>query len=189
MRFRFSTAAALALLIACAPAAPAGAQDAAAPEFFAGYSYLRDPGSSVLTATTRDDSLRLGWMAGAARPLWRWVSAVVDASGHYKRGTTLDDDIRLSFHAIAAGPRGSVRIGRLGEFAQVLVGAAHARGSAFGAEVATTALTLQPGGGVDYALRPHLAARLQIDYRWIRGSDDGRDASRQLRAAAALVFR
>lgn len=158
-------------------------------EIFGGYSFLSDPSQSVLTATAGDKNLPLGWAAGAARPVWRWVSAVGDISGHYKRGTTLDDDVSLSFHAFAGGVRGSAKIARLTEFAQVLAGVARARGSAFSQTVTTTAFLLQAGGGIDYPLRARLAARLQIDYRRIKGSDDGRATAHQFRAVAALVYR
>jgi hypothetical protein len=178
--------------IACACAALAAPRPAVAQtttEFFGGYSYLRDPAQSVIAATAGDNALPVGWTAGAARPVWRFVAAVVDLSGHYKRGTTFDEDVRLSFHALGAGARASARIGPFSEFAQLLAGAAHARGAAFGQTVTSTALMLQPGGGVDYALGSRFAARLQLDWRWIRGTEDGRIAAHQLRAVAAVVYR
>jgi hypothetical protein len=158
-------------------------------EIYGGYSFLRDPGNSVLAVTAGADQFRAGWIAGVARPLSSWLAIAAEASGHYKERQSLDDTVRLSFHAVMAGPRASARIGRLTEFAQVLAGAAHGHASAFGIEVGETALSLQPGGGVDYPLASRWAARLEIDYRWIRSSREGREPAHQLRASAALVFR
>jgi hypothetical protein len=157
-------------------------------EVFGGYSFLRDPGNAILDASAGDDNFTLGWTAGLARPVWRAVAAVGEVSGHYKTRTTFDADVTLSFHAFLAGPRVAARIGPLTEFAQVLAGAVHGRGSAFGTTVSVTDLAAQPGGGVDYPLGARLAARLELDYRWIRGSD-GRPSANQFRAVAALVYR
>ena len=158
-------------------------------EFFGGYSYLRDPGASVLTATEGDDSFPLGWAAGAARPVRRAIAVVGDVSGQYKTRTTFDNDVKLSFHAFMAGPRASATIGRVAEFAQILVGAVHARGSGFGVTTSLTTLGVQPGGGIDYPLGSRFAARLELDYRWIKGSAEGREAANQLRAIVAVVYR
>src|SRR5205085_11206978 len=105
-----------------APARTVAAQTGRRTEVFAGYSSLDDPGNAVLAVTAADNLFRVGWMAGAAWPIGRWLSGVVEASGHYKRRTSLDDDVRLSFHAFMAGPRASATLGRLTEFAQVLAG-------------------------------------------------------------------
>ena len=79
-------------------------------EIYAGYSYLDDPGNAVLAITTRDDQFRVGWAAGLAWPIGTWLSAVGEASGHYKRKTSLDDDVHVSFHAFMGGPRVSARV-------------------------------------------------------------------------------
>jgi hypothetical protein len=172
------------------PRAAAGqTQTARSTELFGGYSYLRDPGNSVLTATEGDDSFPLGWNAGVAQPVWRAVAAVGEISGQYKTHTTLDGDVKLSFHAFMAGPRAAAAIGRVAEFAQVLVGAVHGQGSGFGTTVSVTAFAIQPGGGVDYPLGSRFAARLELDYRWIKGSEEGRGAANQFRAVGALVYR
>ena len=157
-------------------------------EIYGGYAYLRDPGNSVIAATAGDDSFTLGWSAGVARPVWRAVAAVAEVGGHYKTRTTFEEDINLSFHTAMAGPRATARLGPFEEFAQALAGVVHARGSAFGETVTLNALTLQPGGGVDYPIARRLRARLQLDYRWIRGAEN-REPARQFRAVAGLVFR
>ena len=143
-------------------------------EFFVGYSYLRDPGDSVLTATEGDDSFPLGWAAGVARSIRPAIAIVGDVSGQYKTRTTFDNDVKLSFHAFMAGAR---------------AGAVHARGSGFGVTTSLTTLGVQPGGGIDYPLGSRFAARFELDYRWIKGSAEGRDAANQLRAIVAVVYR
>ncbi len=165
----------------------AAAAQSATSEWSVGYSYLRDPGSSILAATADDDSFPLGWAAGGARHIWRAVWLAGEVAGHYKRRTTLDQDVSLSYHAFLGGPRAAITVGRVTEFVQVLAGAVHGRASAFGTTVTVTDLGLQPGGGIDYALNRRVAARLQLDYRWIRGAD-GRDPVSQFKAVAALVF-
>lgn len=158
-------------------------------ELFGGYTYLRNPGASVLTATEGDDGFPLGWAAGVAWPASRTIAVAGDISGQYKTRTTFDDDVKLAFHAFMAGPRARARIGRVAEFAQILVGAVHAHGSGFGVTTSVTALGVQPGGGVDYPLGSRFAARLELDYRWIKGSSDGRQAANQFRALVGLVYR
>src|SRR5262245_37485153 len=175
--------------IALTLAPDASAQTKTSTEIFGGYSYLQDPGNAVLAVTARDNQFRAGWVAGAAQPMWRWLTIAGEASGHYKRRTSLDDTVRVSYHAFLAGPRASVRLGRLSEFAQVLAGVAHGHASAFGIDVGVTALSVQPGGGIDYAIAARLAARLELDYRWIRNGADGREHASQFRAVAALVYR
>ncbi len=172
--------------LALAAAAPASAQPPQS-DWFAGYSYLRDPGSSILAATADDDSFPIGWSAGGARRVWRAIWIAGEAAGHYKTRTTLDEDVKLSFHAFLGGPRASATVGRVTEFVQVLAGVVHGRGSAFGSSVTVTDLGAQPGGGIDYALGRRLAVRLQLDYRWIRGSN-GRNAVSQFRAVAGIAL-
>jgi len=155
---------------------------------YGGYSYLRDPGNSVIAATAGDNSFHVGWAAGVARHLWRRLDLVAEASGHYKTRTTFDEDVRLSFHGFVGGPRVALDLGRFREFGQMLTGVVHANGSAFGVTVSTTALALQPGGGIDYRIAARVAARLQLDYRWING-DEFRRSANQFRAVAALVVR
>jgi hypothetical protein len=177
------------LVCALALLAP-GAARAQSPTFevFAGYSYLKDPSHSVLTATARDDGMPVGWAAGVAIPLWRALTIAGDVSGHYKRHTTFVDDVTLTYHAVAGGPRASGRIGPFTEFVEILAGVAVAHGSAFGVSATTTAFMLQGGGGLDLPLRSRLALRGELDYRRIAGNDERRTAH-QFRAVAAVVVR
>lgn len=178
--------AAVCVLTLCAASASTAQQSF---EVFAGYSYLRDPSHSVLTTTSGDDNFPIGWAAGVSHPIWRAVSIVAEASGHYARRTTFDDEVRRSVHAFAAGPRASAAIGPFTEFVEALVGAAVGRAEAFGATATTTGLLLQGGGGIDYPVARRLAARVELDYRRITGSSEGRAPANQLRALAAIVVR
>ncbi|MFI5179692.1 MAG: outer membrane beta-barrel protein [Vicinamibacterales bacterium] len=157
-------------------------------EVYAGYSYLNDPTNSVVAATAGDNSLRVGWMAGTAVPLSGWLSVVAEAGGNYRTLPTIDSDVRLSVLSFMAGGRASARIGPLTEFGQVLVGAVRGRGSEFGVSVSNTGFALQPGAGLDWPFGHRLAARLELDFRTINASGDGRDRAHQIRAIAALVY-
>ncbi len=179
---------ACALLCAGTPTV-ATAQPAQSFEVFAGYSYLRDPSTSVLQATATDDSLGLGWVAGVAKPVLPWLAGVAEGGGHYKTKTTFDGDVTLSFHSIMGGARVSAAVGPLVEFGQVLLGVVHARGTAFGATASSTGFAIQPGGGLEYPVGRRLAARVELDYRRIAGSAEGRLRAHQFRAVAAIAYR
>ena len=68
---------------------------------------------------------------------------------------------------------------------KVLVGTGRATGSALGISRSTTAFAVQPGGGVDIAVRRNVAIRLQGDYRALR--DEG-ETFGEFRFAAGVVF-
>ena len=172
-----------------AAARDAAAQARASTEVYGGYSFLLDPGNAVLAITARDNKYPLGWAAGVAHPISDWLAAVGEAAGHYKSRTSFNTDVSLSFHSFLGGARASARIGPLTEFVQLLAGAVNGRGSAFGIDVSTTAFAVQPGGGIDYPLTRRLAARLELDYRWIRSTAEGREHASQFRALAAIVVR
>ena len=166
----------------------AAAAQAARPEVFGGYSYLYDPSHAIVQANADQNSLRVGWMAGAARPILNdWLAIVGDVSGHRKRRLTFDGDVTLSFQAYMGGVRAAARIGPFIEFAQLLAGVVRSSGSQFGIEVHDSGFALQPGGGLDYPFASRLAARIEFDYRTVDGTDAGRERVHQLRAALSLV--
>jgi hypothetical protein len=158
-------------------------------EVYAGYSYLNDPANSVVAATAGDASFTAGWVAGVAVPLSRWLSAAAEAGGNYKTLAAIDSDVRLSVLSLMAGARASARIGPFTEFGQVLVGAVRGSGSEFGLTVSNTGVAIQPGAGLDWPLGGHFASRVELDFRTISASGDGRDRAHQIRAIAALVYR
>ena len=172
--------AAIALVALTCICAPAAAQTPAA-EIFGGYSFVHDPKNDV--------SLSAGWIAGGALRLSDWLSAVADASGGYSTEDAFGARVRLSAHALLFGARAGARIGRLAEFAQLLAGVVRGSGTAFGFPEATNAFALQPGAGVDYPIARRLAARGQIDVRFIRNKPNGNEAGYEYRFAAALVYR
>jgi opacity protein-like surface antigen len=172
--------AAIALWLTCA-SAPAAAQTLRPVEMFGGYAFVHDPKNDV--------SLPAGWIAGGAFRLTDWLSAIADASGGYRTDDAFGAPVRLSAHALLVGARASARIGRLVEFGQLLAGVVRGSGSAFGFTDASTAFALQPGAGVDYPLSRRLAARGEIDVRFIRNQPNGNEAGYEYRFAAALVYR
>jgi len=171
---------AIALLVLACAAAPAAAETPP-PEIFGGYAFVHD--------AKNDISLPAGWMAGAAVPLSGWFSVVADASGGYKTDDAFGARVRVSAHALLAGGRASARIGRLAEFVQLLAGAVRGSGTAFGFTETTSAFAVQPGAGVDYPVSTRLAARAQVDVRFIRNKPNGNEAGYEYRFAAALVWR
>jgi hypothetical protein len=177
-----------ALVALGAPRASA-AQTSPPLEVYAGYSYLADPDNSVLQATAGNSGLKAGWIVGAAVPLSGWLAAVAEAGGNDKSLPTIDGELHLSVLTFMAGARASARIGRITEFGQVLVGAVRGSGSAFGLTVSNTGFGIQPGGGLDWPVDHRLAARLELDFRTISGTDEGRDRAHQFRAIAAIVYR
>lgn len=149
-------------------------------ELAGGYAYLNDP-------PDRTD-FPSGWIADAAVGLTDWLALVGDASAHWE--TTIDQ-IKLSTSAVTAGVRVSARIGRLTEFGQLLAGVVHSSSTVIGITGSDTEAAIQPGAGIDYPFLPHLAGRLQFDYRAIRGGIGPpiADPRHQFRFVAALVYR
>lgn len=171
---------AFALLSLICTSAPAAAETPS-PEIFGGYAFVHDPKNDI--------SLPAGWIAGAAVPLSGWLDVVADASGGYKTEEAFGAPVRLSAHALLFGGRAGARIGRLIEFAQILAGVVRGTGTAFGFTETTSTFAVQPGAGVDYPVSTHLAARAQVDVRFIRNKPNGNEAGYEYRFAAALVYR
>jgi hypothetical protein len=153
----------------------------ARPEIFAGYAFVHDAKNAV--------SLPAGWMAGGAWPLADWLSAVGDVSGGYSTEHQFGAELQLRAYGIFGGARASSRLGRVTEFAELLAGVVRGSGAAFGFTETTSAFALQPGVGVDYPLSARLAARGELDVRFIRNGPDGNEAGYEYRVAAAIVYR
>src|SRR3954452_3990933 len=150
----------LVVLLLCLPRAA----DAQAFEISGGYSIARDPRDQV--------TLPSGWMAGAAIGLRPAFSLVADASGQYKTVALFSGEARLRVHTVMGGVRAAARIGKLTEFAQVLIGVVRTSGSAFGETTSGQSLSVQPGIGVDYPRDTPWAARAQFDVRLIQRQAD-----------------
>ena len=151
----------------------APAQSSPTWDAFGGYAYLRDQNEEV--------SFPAGWAAGASTHLNRWLSVVVDAGGNYKTLPLVGGDARLTAHSLMAGGRASLAIGRFVEFAQILAGPAHTRGTVFGLASSDTFVAVQAGLGLDMTLKRHLSGRLELDVRRLR-------TGREFRAIAGLVY-
>lgn len=168
------------LMLSALPSS-AAAQSPASLDLFGGYAFIRDPRS--------DANLPKGWVAGGAASITEWLALTAEAGGNMKTVAAFGSEIRLGVFSVMAGPRASARIGRLTEFAQVLVGAVHASGSAFGITTTSTEVGVQPGVGADYPLTRRLAGRVQIDARFTRGKPDETTPGYQFRAVTGLVYR
>lgn len=152
-----------------------------AVEVAGGYTFVHD--------AKNDISLPAGWIAGAAVSITPWLAAAADVSGSYKTEDAFGAELRFRTHAIVGGGRVHAKLGRATEFAQLLAGIVRGSGTAFGFTDTTTAFALQPGVGLDYPLSDRLAARGQLDVRFIRNQPEGNEAGYEYRFSVAVVYR
>jgi hypothetical protein len=150
-------------------------------EVSGGYSFVRDPRNDI--------SLPLGWMIGGGMKATDWLSVVAEVSGNHKTISAFGSDVGISVLGAMAGVRGSIRVGRLTEFGQVVVGVVRGSGTAFGFTSTTSAFGVQPAIGVDYPLNQRLAGRAQFDVRFINSQTAGNQAGYEYRFVAGLVYR
>lgn len=81
----------------------------------------------------------------------------------------LGTSIGLNTDSFLFGPRFSMRSNRkVTPFGQVLVGGAHLSAGTNGISAAITPFAVSTGGGVDFAVAPHIALRPQFDYILMR---------------------
>jgi hypothetical protein len=97
--------------------------------------------------------------------------------------------VRLRQQAFTGGFRASARIGRLTEFAQLLAGTTRGTGTVYGMTTTTRTFALQPGLGVDYPFGGALAARAELDVRFLHSLSAGLEGSYQYRFVGAVVYR
>lgn len=128
---------------------------ASGPDVFAGYSWT-EAGEATL------NGLRLS----ASFPFRGRIRLAAELSRHSGSFAGVD----LKQLAFLAGPRRVWRSGDLSPFAQVMLGAARSKTSLPGGlSDSTTGWGLAPGGGVDYRLSRHWAARGQAQLLFLRG--------------------
>ena len=151
----------------------AAAQGLKSWDAFAGYAFLRDAPSDV--------NFPLGWAAGVSGSLNSWLSIAADTGGNYKTIPVIGSDVRLVVHTFMIGGRASARVGDFVEFGELLVGLAHTRGTAFGSTSTATDAAVQGGAGLDYPLNSKLAARGELDARFLR-------TGHEFRVVAGLVY-
>jgi hypothetical protein len=159
-----------------APPASAQTSSAAQADLFGGFGTLRELGTADVPATTYDR----GWAVSGAVPVW-WsrLSAVGEASGHWRRNI-VDETQRLL--AVLGGAR--VRLlhaSRTTLFGQALVGIE--RFSEPGFE--QNGFAFQPGAGVDVRLWKSLGVRAQLDYRSVH---QGGDAYNEVRVTVGALL-
>lgn len=127
------------------------------------------------TTGTGGDKMPAGWIATIEGVINGRYAGVAEFAGSYQSAHVYRTNlggVRFIF------PTSS----KLSPFVQLLAGTG--RSSAEGDEV--SAFTLQPGGGVDLHLIPHIGIRLQGDYDW-RHRDSGNVNG--FRFAASIVIR
>ncbi len=142
-------------------------------------------------------SFNAGWVTSATVYLTPWFGAVAEVSGQY-RVVSLPDtpaltyggqSFRLSFTNVAGGPRVTAAPARaVRAFGQALFGATR-----YGGDLASpigtvfTYFLVQPGAGVDVAVRGPFAVRGEMDVPVVRNSI-GRHI-KGVRWAAQIVWR
>ena len=171
----------LALVSACLCFSVAATAQPRTVEISGGYTFVHD--------AKNDISLPAGWIAGGAVTITGWLAAAADVSGSFKAEEAFGTALHFRPHAIVGGGRVHARLGRATEFAQVLAGVVRGSGTAFGFTDATNAFAVQPGVGLDYPLNDRLAARGQLDVRFIRNQPEGNEAGYEYRFSAAVVYR
>jgi outer membrane immunogenic protein len=137
-----------------------------------------------------------GGSAEAAVHLWHGFSGVVDVEGEHT-GSADTPGQSLSLLFFTAGPRFTYRRPkheRFAPFVQGLVGAVHGFDAPFptasGVVFSANALAVQVGGGLDIAVRHHVAIRaFQADYAFAHLPNNVNDHQNLLQLSAGLVFR
>lgn len=147
-------------------------------EVSAGYSFLRDE--------TIDRNSH-GWVGSVAGNLSPLLGIVGEIGGNYNTTQILGSDLDLRIHSFLGGAQFSARANpRITPFAHFLLGVARTSGSYLGTGASTTDFAIQPGGGVDWWMRPKVGVRIGGDYRRI--FYDGGD-SNEFRIQAGLVLK
>jgi hypothetical protein len=128
-------------------------------------------------------TFKRGWMAGTSVFLNPWLSFAVEID-HQTATTPAFDGGTFSFasRSALAGFRATGRLGVLTEFGQVLIGRVDSSGTIFDQRDKTRHVAIQPGLGVDLAIRGRWSARGEVDARFL-------DSGREARLVAALVYR
>ena len=167
------------MLGAAAPCA-AGGETWWPQEVSGGYVYLNDSDNQI--------GLPAGWMAGGSWRLTDWLSAVGEG-GSSARTTTFAADLRFRVGAVLGGARASASLGPFREFGQVLAGAVLSSAAGLGVTSTDTALGIQPGAGLDYPITPRVAARGEVDVRFIRSRSSGSTPAHEIRLLVGVVLK
>lgn len=167
--------AAAALVLVVVPGRTAAAETPYSWDAYAGYTAMRD--------TTDHLTFKHGWSLGTSVFINRWLSLAVDLDRQTARTPTFDGGaFTFASQAFLGGFRASGRLGVFTEFGQVLIGRVNSTGSVFGATDTTHHIAIQPGLGLDFALRARWSVRGEVDARFL-------DSGREARLVAALAYR
>jgi hypothetical protein len=158
-----------------------------------------DIGISWARLGESDMTLPAGWVMAVTGHITDQLAIVSEVGGNYKSvtpvptlpGSAAGVNVDVSEHSFLGGGRYAFgRNARVRPFAQTLVGISRVSGGASvsGVDISksVTALTFQPGGGVDVQVSPRVAIRVQADYRLLTQDDLG--TGWQYRVATGVVF-
>lgn len=173
-------------------AGSARAQDRPSVELSGGYQLLKLQ-SDALEASGAGTFFPVGWFVEAAAPVATGLALVGQVGGHYRSksasfmsvGGPAAADYSLKVHSFLAGARvigrredgltaffhilaGSTRVGLTGSAAEPV---AEVLVPLLGVDGATTALTLQAGGGFDFPLTTRWSGRVTADYLRLSTAD------------------
>ena len=153
------------------------AQEVPRAEVSGGFSALTFKPDGLTERTTP-----LGWHAGVEVHVWRFLGAVGDFGGQYKK----PEDSTTTFHCYEylGGVRAHKRMSKLDAFGHALWGGATAGGGGF----SNSQFMMGYGGGVDWSLNGSWAIRLaQVD--WLPTRSNGSWEKNQVRFGVGLVWK
>jgi hypothetical protein len=185
VRTRISTLVAGVVAIACFSAGPAFAQgqgqDTVRGDVAVSYSVLRESDLS--------ETFPKGFVLALAGDVNKKLRIVAEFGGNYKTVTVATaTNVSLQVITYQGGlrfvPSGKAKVK---PFVQFLAGGARATGTLLGSGSSTSnnAFSMQPGGGVDFAVHKGFDGRIQVDYRAIR---DSGSTSSEYRVAFGIVI-
>jgi opacity protein-like surface antigen len=169
------------IMLGAAAACPAGAQTWTPQEVSGAYVYVNDSDNQI--------GLPAGWMAGGSWRLTAWLSAVGEGGISARTTTTFGSDLRFRVGTVLGGARASASLGPFREFGQVLTGAILSSGTGFGVTSTDTAFGVQPGAGLDYPVTSRVAARAEVDVRFIRSRSSGSTPAHEVRLLLGVVLK
>lgn len=185
---------------------PARAGDFPRFEVFWGFSLIRpsvpgnlgkNPSSSAFLQSAGESVLGNvpGWGAGATLNLSRVFGITADFGGQYKHADTIEGlkvNANGDLYTFLFGPTLTVRKKRLSPFIHALFGVGRVGASNIGSKFAygETGLAASVGGGLDIAVRNHVAIRaIDVDYFPYRHSGATSSVFDNIRWRAGIVIR
>ena len=163
-----------------------------------GWSVLRDQrlsDASDVSVSLGGPSLssrsRLGLSVATAGNFNHWFGIAIEVGASFFTSDFVGSDIvNLRTYTVMAGPKFTVRSGRVAPYGQFFAGPAYrtAEIPPVGLSLDALDFALQSGGGLDIVLSDTLAVRVGVDGRFI-GDNPFRDADRQFRFTSGITFR